>query len=146
MKKSRKSKGVIISYEEEHFEKIFAGTLACICMMEIAVPQTLITKAENVGTVKFNITVGKKTSPDPLSKRSAKRDNEQNAYVTATAFDDIGTISCVSIRKSGGIQSSAVTVKSSEINKKKKMVYQGTAKKDEVYYKNTAVMTAPNCC
>lgn len=89
---------------------------------------------KNVGTVKFNITVGKKTSPDPLSKRSAKRDNEQNAYVTATAFDDIGTISCVSIRKSGGIQSSTVTVKSSEINKKKKMVYQGTAKKGEVYY------------
>lgn len=115
-------------------KKTFAGTLACICMMEIAVPQTLITKAENVGTVTFNITVGKKTSPDPLSKRSAKRDNEQNAYVTATAFDDIGTISCVSIRKSGGIQSSTVTVKSSEINKKKKMVYQGTAKKGEVYY------------
>ena len=91
-----------------------------------------------------NITVGKKVSPDPLSKRSAKRDNEQNAYVTATAFSDIGKVSFVSIRKAGGIRSSVVSIKSSEINKRKKMVYQGSATAGELYYMKGIWNAGPN--
>lgn len=114
--------------------KFMASVLVSMCMVGVAAPETLIAQAANVGTVSYNITVGKKVSPDPLSKRSTKRDNEQNAYVTATAFSDIGSINCVSVRAAGGIQSSVAHIKSSDINKKKKMVYQGRAKKGEVYY------------
>lgn len=139
----RSERKVLFKREEEKMnfkklKKIVIGTMACACLMTTTVPVY-------AQTVNFNITVGKTSSPDPLSKRASKKDGEQKFYVTATAFDDIGSIRCTSKRIGGGVKSATITVKSSQINKKRSGVYSArNAKAGEKYYMDTTWNSGPS--
>ena len=131
--------GVIESDQKEIYTYgFYRGVMVCACLVATTVPVY-------AQTVNFNITVGKKSNPDPLSKRASKKDGEQKFYVTATAFDDIGSIRCTSKRVNGGVKSATITVKSSQVNKKKSGVYSAeNAKAGEEYYMETTWNSGPS--
>ncbi len=122
----------------KNVKRIIVGVFACVCVANITIPTI-------ADTVKFNITVGQKVNKDPLSKRTKKRDDEQKFYVTATAFGDIGSVRSTSVWKNTGKKSATITLKSSEIDRKKSGVYPASnAKAGEYYYLKSVWNSGPS--
>ncbi len=104
----------------------------CLCIIGTSVPVC----AQTVG---FNITVGKTNSPDPISKRATKADNEQKTYITATGCaKGAGDVrACSRQLNNGRVFSGDVIISSNNIGRRQSAQYWAKAPKGVYYYMET---------
>lgn len=113
-------------------KRLLALLALCLCLVGTGIPA-------RAQTVDFNITVRDGgNSPDPISKRAVKADNEQRFYATATGcLQGSGAVKAYSRRLSGGVRSNSLVISSYNIGIRQNATYTSNAPAREYYYMET---------
>lgn len=112
------------------WKKMLGIASACACVLVTTVPVF-------AQTVDFNITVEYDSRPDPLSKRAAKADNEQNFYVRSTGFNGKGMVGAKSKLLNGGVYSNSAFMDNYDVGALKSSNYTSKAPAGKLYYMDT---------
>lgn len=112
--------------------KLLVAMVICFCIIGVGVPAY-------AQTVDFNITVQKGgNSPDPISKRAVKADDEQKFYATATGcLKGSGVARAYSQRLDGGVRSNSLVISSYNIGIRQSAAYGSSATSGDHYYMET---------